>query len=158
MKAFSSKLTLSVSLEFWLYVSREGDANGRRAVLQHKIWDCSRCSCGEQTFLFYNVKQEMSSFLWTNSTACQVSVSAAVQILLSHLKTRVVDKAEPPNCNMFISCGAQRCLYSCWGFLPHLVITRRQRAASALLAESKTWFKEVWRQRDEGPLRATRTA
>ncbi len=24
---------------------------------------------------------------------------------------------------MFISCGAQTCLHSCWGFLPHLVIT-----------------------------------
>lgn len=100
----------------------------------------------------------MSSFLWTNSAPCQALVSTGVKFLLSHLKTRVVDKAEPPNCNMFISCGAQQCLYSCWGFLPHLVITRRQRAASPLLEDSKMWLKEVWRQRDEGPLRATRMA
>lgn len=27
------------------------------------------------------------------------------------------------NWKMFISCGAQTCLHSCLGFLPHLVIT-----------------------------------
>lgn len=59
---------------------------------------------------------------------------------------------------MFISCGAQRCLYSCWGFLPHLVITR----SSALFLcfcfvqmESKTWFEEVASERDSCPSRGT---